>query len=242
MADTGALPDQGVIFHIARAADWDEARRTGRYTTSTLGRSLDDVGFIHCSHRHQVERVANAAYRGLAERLCLLVVDPTRLEGSGVREESGGGVETFPHVYGPLPLASVVEVRPFEPTAAGLFVPPRSWLSSKVEVRPSPIEGLGLFAVAPVGEGEPVSVMGGRLLTDEELADHVATADRWSATSIGGGLNILQDPEDPLALGNHSCPGNVWMVDELTLAARRPIAAGEEITVDYALSPISRRS
>ena len=34
---------------------------------------------------------------------------------------------------------------------------------------------------------------------------------------------------------NHSCDPNVWMQDEVTLAARRDIAIGEELTIDYAM-------
>jgi hypothetical protein len=34
---------------------------------------------------------------------------------------------------------------------------------------------------------------------------------------------------------NHSCDGNVWMDDEVTLTARRDIKAKEELTADYAL-------
>lgn len=34
---------------------------------------------------------------------------------------------------------------------------------------------------------------------------------------------------------NHSCDPNTWMLDAVTLSARRPIAAGEEVTADYAL-------
>jgi uncharacterized protein len=34
---------------------------------------------------------------------------------------------------------------------------------------------------------------------------------------------------------NHSCDPNVWMVDEVTLAARRDMAKGEELAADYAL-------
>ena len=34
---------------------------------------------------------------------------------------------------------------------------------------------------------------------------------------------------------NHSCDPNVWMANEVTLIARRAIAAGEELTTDYAL-------
>ena len=37
------------IFHIATAADWAEAQRTGSYTTSTRGRSLEQEGFVHAS-------------------------------------------------------------------------------------------------------------------------------------------------------------------------------------------------
>jgi hypothetical protein len=33
---------------------------------------------------------------------------------------------------------------------------------------------------------------------------------------------------------NHSCDPNIWLIDDITLAARRTIAAGEELTADYA--------
>jgi len=32
---------------------------------------------------------------------------------------------------------------------------------------------------------------------------------------------------------NHSCDPNLWMKDEITLMARREIAAGEELMADY---------
>ena len=198
---------------------------------------LDEVGFIHCSHRHQVERVANLAYRD-AGPLVLLKIDPGRLGSFEVREEPADGVETFPHIYGALPAEAVVDVAPFGPQPGGLFVPPISWLSPKLEVRPSPIEGLGLFAVAGIDEGEPVSVMGGRVLTDEEFATHISGADRWSAAAVDEGINVLQADDDPLSRGNHSCDPNLWMSDEVTLAARRTIRVGEEATVDYALMTV----
>ena len=34
---------------------------------------------------------------------------------------------------------------------------------------------------------------------------------------------------------NHSCDPNVWLADENTLVARRDLAVGEELTIDYAL-------
>lgn len=226
------------IFHIAEASDWDAAVPTGAYRHSTRGRTLDDVGFIHCSHRHQVERVANAAYRD-AGRLYLLRIDPDRLGATVLREDPvDGGVETFPHLYGPLPVEAVVEVAPLELSPAGMFVPPKSWISPRLEVAPSPIEGVGLFATAAITDGEPVAVVGGRVLSDARFSEYSRTVDRYSAAAIGEGFSVVQDPDDPLSRGNHSCDPNLWMADEITLVARRDVAPGEEATVDYALMTV----
>ena len=198
---------------------------------------MAEVGFIHCGWRHQVERVANAIYRG-GKDLVVLTIDPGRVP-SEIRAESGGGVELFPHIYGPLPVDAVVDVEPLEPAAGGrLFVPRTSWLSPKLEVRPSSIDGLGLFARVSVKVGEPVAVMGGRVLTDEQFAHYVAGAVRWSAAAIDDGLNVLQSEDDPLSRGNHSCDPNLWMADELTVVARRSLTASDEATVDYALMTV----
>ena len=225
-----------LIFHIGEASAWEAARRAGLYRVSTQGRTLDEVGFIHASHRHQVERVANAAYRR-AGPLVLLTIDVDRL-GVEVREESGGGVETFPHIYGPLSVAAIEAVEPLVPGPGGLFVPTRSWLSPKLEVRPSQIEGMGLFATSAIAEGEPVSVMGGRAMTNQDFVAYAATVERWSAAAVDEDLNVVQDDDDPLRRGNHSCDPELWMADELALIARRPVAPGEEATVDYAVMTV----
>ena len=46
-----------VIYHIALAADWEQALRDGRYTISTRGLTLAEQGFIHASGAHQVAPV-----------------------------------------------------------------------------------------------------------------------------------------------------------------------------------------
>lgn len=53
-----------LIFHITPSRTWDSARDSGVYSESTRGKSLAEVGFIHCSRRGQVTSVANAIYRG----------------------------------------------------------------------------------------------------------------------------------------------------------------------------------
>ena len=53
------------IFHIATVADWDEARRQGRYTTSTRGRTLAEEGFIHASRGDQWQAVPISGDHGV---------------------------------------------------------------------------------------------------------------------------------------------------------------------------------
>jgi len=98
------------IFHIATAADWERARTSGAYTTSTVGRSLEDEGFLHAARREQVDGVFQRYYRGIGEPLVLLTIDTDRL-GVPWREDPVGA-ETYPHVYGPLAPAAVVGVQP----------------------------------------------------------------------------------------------------------------------------------
>ena len=98
------------IFHIATAEDWRAARRSGSYTTSTLGRTLDEEGFLHAARRDQVAGVFDRYYRGAGKRLVLLTIDTDRL---GVPwHEDDVGDDTHPHVYGPLSPDAVVAVTP----------------------------------------------------------------------------------------------------------------------------------
>jgi glutathione S-transferase len=112
--DDGLLP--ALIYHLAVADEWRQAVADGRdYHRSTLGKSLMEVGFIHCSFSNQVQATADLFYRGRTD-VVLLAIDPARLQSS-IHVESGGGEDLFPHVYGPVPVAAVVrcEVVPLLP-------------------------------------------------------------------------------------------------------------------------------
>jgi hypothetical protein len=113
--------------------------------------------------------------------------------------------------------------------------PARCWLDPRVVARPSSIEGLGLFASAPIAKGEIVGRLGGRVIYEEELRRVSRTRPKYNSAAIGEGVNVLLEDLEMIAHGNHSCDSNLWMRDEYTLEARRDIASGEEVTVDYAL-------
>ncbi len=123
----------------------------------------------------------------------------------------------------------------------GSAMPPyraTSWLSPKVRVGESPIQGRGLFAVEPFPAGEVVKVLGGVVMDDVEFRRWVAGRERFDALAIEEGLNLILPEGDPAGLGNHSCDPNTVMADEVTIVARRDIAPGEELTVDYALMTV----
>ena len=101
-----------MIFHLAARAEWEDAQRSGRYERSTAGRSLEEEGFIHCADEDQVAGVAGAYVAGRSD-LVLLAIDPAKLTSPLRRERPSGSDQAFPHVYGPLNVDAVVEVRPF---------------------------------------------------------------------------------------------------------------------------------
>ena len=76
-------------------------------------------------------------------------------------------------------------------------------------------------------------------MTDSEFHSFVKTTPQFNAIQIDEHLHLveLSDVKTQRDGGslNHSCDSNLWMADEVTLIARRDIAAGDELTVDYAL-------
>lgn len=112
----------------------------------------------------------------------------------------------------------------------------RGWLRDGLFVGHSCIQGSGLFTNTAIAPGEPVIRWGGKILpvqarTAGGVRDHTAVA-------ISEGVIIASLPDEeptPDDYMNHSCDSNLWMLDALTLCARREICAGEELTADYAL-------
>ena len=118
------------VFHIATAADWAAARRSGAYTTSTRGRTLEQEGFLHASRREQVPGTYQAFYADAREPLVLLTIETDRLDVPWREDEVGE--DRFPHIYGPLSPDAVVAAQPFAadgslPSFTRLFVGEMLW-------------------------------------------------------------------------------------------------------------------
>jgi hypothetical protein len=109
--------------------------------------------------------------------------------------------------------------------------------SPKTEVRESPIHGKGLFARSPIRAGEIVAVKGG----------HVLTGPEWAAIEPALGSAEIQIAEDlfiapvrqeerdgSMVYTNHSCEPNIAIRGQIVFVAMRAIAAGEELTHDWA--------
>jgi|SRR5579863_9500121 len=112
---------------------------------------------------------------------------------------------------------------------------------ARVEIRSSLIQGGGMFARRPIQAGEIVAMMGGTVMTEDEFHAGIATTSRYNATQIGEHLHLvdlIQTPETVAGSINHSCDSNLWLHDEVTIVARRAIASGEELTLDYALTTV----
>jgi uncharacterized protein (DUF952 family) len=111
------------IFHMAEPVPWEQARAEGWYAQSTRGATLADVGFIHCSFRHQVETVANHIYGDWDGPLLLLEVNPDEVPAEIRIESLDGGPEAFPHIYGPLPTTAVTAVHSLVMRPSGWRLP-----------------------------------------------------------------------------------------------------------------------
>jgi uncharacterized protein (DUF952 family) len=94
-----------IVYKIVPALKWRESEQAG-----TFPGSLVDTrdGFIHLSSAEQISGTAARHFAGAADLLLVAV----RAASLDIRWEPSRGGDVFPHLYGALPMASVVWVRP----------------------------------------------------------------------------------------------------------------------------------
>jgi uncharacterized protein (DUF952 family) len=115
------IPAPRELIHLCTTDEWERAREAGERRPP----SLDGEGFVHLSAPEQVHLPANRLFAGRGDML-VLRLDPDLL-GAPVRWEAGVASDpeamTFPHLYGPLPVAAVTSVTPYVPDPDGQFAP-----------------------------------------------------------------------------------------------------------------------
>lgn len=112
----------------------------------------------------------------------------------------------------------------------------KSWVDSRIVIKPSFIEGFGMFAHETIYAGETLIIWGGTIFTPDEIKSGMAKANTASRIDENFYLADANDEIDsPDFYLNHSCDPNVWLTDEITLVTRRKIEIGEELTADYVL-------
>ena len=110
----------------------------------------------------------------------------------------------------------------------------RSWINSKLVAGKSEIHGVGVFAAAPIKQGEKLMEFGGLAISGEDVASELYR--ERSIWKVGDDTYLAlpeSDPQPSLDENlNHSCDANSWLIDDVSLSAKRDIRAGEEITLD----------
>lgn len=113
-----------------------------------------------------------------------------------------------------------------------------SWFNPKTEKRVSPIQGRGLFARAAISAGEMVAVKGGTIMDAAAFArvrEEVSPAEIQIEDHLYIAPASAAEVEANILCLNHSCDPNVGVRGQITFVAMRDIAAGAELTIDYAM-------
>ncbi len=105
---------QTLIQHLTTKKVWEEALLTGHYQTSTLDKTLAQVGFIHASFPEQLQGVAAFVFADCTDELVVLHMDIEILIRNGitVRIEPASNGQLYPHIFNPIPCNLVNAVLP----------------------------------------------------------------------------------------------------------------------------------
>jgi uncharacterized protein len=112
-----------------------------------------------------------------------------------------------------------------------------TYRSPKTEVRDSPIHGKGLFAKESIAAGEIVAVKGGHILS---FGEWLTCGPNLGSSEIQISDDLFIAPveqaqrEGSMLYTNHSCDPNIAIQGQIVFVAMRDIAAGEELTHDWA--------
>jgi len=113
---------------------------------------------------------------------------------------------------------------------------PSSYLAPHAEGRLDALrEHRFVIAKRAIKSGELIAVFGGSVLTGRHLRS-LGPAGRRVSLQVGEDQYLVSTHEGPADWINHSCDPNAGLLGQVMLVALRPIARGEEICFDYAMS------
>jgi len=108
------------IYHLASPA-WFQAQKVN---SEYIPEKFSEDGFIHCCYPNQLLGVLSRHFQN-TKHLVLLVIDRSKVLCDVIDENTYGGTEFFPHIYGTLPLAAVLKIYPLSRNEKGIFDLPK---------------------------------------------------------------------------------------------------------------------
>ena len=114
------------------------------------------------------------------------------------------------------------------------------YLSPSLEVRHAPLKGgFAVYARLPVKKDDLLAVWGGTVATLEQVLALTREQQGHTVQIHDDFYLIPLNMDEPADLINHSCDPNAGLSGQITIVAMREIKAGEEITIDYAMTDSS---
>ncbi|MCB0349796.1 MAG: DUF952 domain-containing protein [Bdellovibrionales bacterium] len=110
-----------MIYHITEKAQWLLAKVEGKLEHE----SLESEGFIHCCTEALFPQVVDFHFKGWPS-IYVLEIDEEKITSELKWEKVGG--HSFPHIYGPIDVDSVVRGTEIFPNDEGIFEFPFSQL------------------------------------------------------------------------------------------------------------------
>jgi SET domain-containing protein len=111
------------------------------------------------------------------------------------------------------------------------------WQKFAVDVRPSAIDGHGVFAAEPLPARRKIGEIRGQSISVDEARIRATRSERVMIVELSARKAIdFSRSTDPMRYTNHSCRPNARLSirqGRVEFYALRPIAVGEEVTVDY---------
>jgi uncharacterized protein len=112
-----------------------------------------------------------------------------------------------------------------------------SWLDPRLKKQSSVTHGSGIFARGDIRKDERLAIFGGKIMLIDEMYQLPREMQRYTMQiEERFVLGPASDRAEDTDFFNHSCDPNCGFSGQVFLVAMRDIAAGEEITFDYAMT------